>query len=135
MAWDTMFKTVSSRFKTQVADVLSLTTQYDNQNLDNPDNENWCRMTIIPGETQQVSIGSPSTNRERTVGVMIAQLFAPLGKGDGEILDIADTIRAAFKRVTDSGVTFKTPYLVRVGQKQDGWQINVVCPFYADTIG
>ena len=135
MAWDTMFNTIRTRFKTEVADALSLTTQYDNQSLDNPDNTNWCRLTIVPGETQQKSIGSPDTQRERTVGAMIAQLFAPLSAGDGTILDIANSIRTAFKRVTVSGITFQTPYLVRVGQKKDSWQINVVCPFYGDDIG
>jgi len=135
MAWDALFNTIRSRFKTQVADALSLPTQYDNQEYENPDDGNWCRLTIMPGETMQASIGSPSGNRERTVGAMIAQLFAPLSHGDGDILEIAESIRAAFKRVTDGAVTFRTPYLVRRGRQIDSWQINVVCPFYSDDIG
>ena len=42
---------IRSRFKTQVADVLSLATQYDNHKLDNPDNAEWCRLTVKFGET------------------------------------------------------------------------------------
>jgi len=135
MAWYTMHNVIRSRFRTQVANALSLTTQYDNHVIDNPGNDNWCRLTILPGETKQVSIGAPSSNRERTVGVMIAQLFSPVQAGDGTILEIAESIRTAFKRVTDTGVVFQTPSLKRVGQQIDSWQINVECPFYADEIG
>ena len=135
MSWETMFNTIRSRFKAQIEDVLSLETGYDNANFDPPDNANWCRLTIIPGNTDQVSIGAPSSNRERTAGVMIAQLFAPLNAGDGTIVGVADSIRAAFKRVTASGVTFETPKIVRVGRQHGFWQINVACPFYTDDIG
>jgi len=132
---ETMANTIRSRFKTSVADPLSLVTQYDNQTLDNPDNANWCRLTIKSGETMQVSIGSPSSQRERTRGVMIAQLFGPVGQGDGALRGIADSIKSAFRRVTDSGVTFLTPSIEERGLFGDAWQVNVICPFYADNIG
>jgi len=135
MSWPAIANTIRGRFKTQIADAESLTTQYDNQSLDNPDNEIWCRLTIKSGETTQESIGSPSANRDRTRGVMIAQLFAPVGNGDGELKELAETIRSAFKRVTQDGVTFKTPYIRELGMRNDSWQINVICPFYADDIG
>lgn len=135
MSWSAIANTIRSRFKNQIADAESLTTQYDNQSLDNPDNEIWCRLTIKSGETTQESIGSPSSNRERTSGAMIAQLFAPTGKGDGDLKELAETIRAAFKRVTQSGVTFRTPSIKEQGKREGMWQVNVVCPFYADDIG
>jgi len=126
---------IRSRFKAQVADVLSLATQYDNQKLDNPDNVQWCRLTISPGQTTQESIGNPAGQRFRTPGVMIAQIFCPVGAGDGGLWDLADSIESAFRCVTDSGVTFRTPYSYKVGRKGNEWQINVNCPFYADDIG
>lgn len=135
MSWESMCNTIRSRFKTLVADAVPLQTQYDNMKFNPPDNTNWCRLTIVQGSTDQVSIGAPSSNRERTLGVMIAQLFAPVEAGDGTILGIADDVRRAFKRVTASGVTFKTPYLAKRGREGDSWQINVMCPFYADEIG
>jgi len=125
---------VRTRFKTQVADVLSLGTQYDNQKYDNPDNAKWCRLTVKFGETIQKSVGSPTGNRDRTSGVMIAQLFCPAG-GDGELLDVAGAVETAFKRVTYNGVTFRTPSTYPQGRVGAEWQINVNCPFYADDIG
>lgn len=126
---------IRSRFKTQVADVLSLVTQYDNQKFDNPDNAKWCRLTIKFGETIQKSVGSPTGNRDRTSGVMIAQLFCPVGAGDGELLTVADAVITAFRRVTDTGVTFSTPSASGGNRNGNEWQINVNCPFYADDIG
>jgi len=126
---------IRSRFKTQVADAIPLSTQYDNHDTDNPDETSWCRLTIKTGKAQQVSIGNPSAQRYRTPGVMIAQLFCPIGKGDSELKGLADSIIAAFRGVTDTGVTFRTPYMNEVGRKDADWQINVVCPFYADDIG
>lgn len=135
MSWSAIANTIRSRFETQIATPESLVTQYDNQSLDNPDNEIWCRLTIKSGETTQESIGAPSSNRDRTSGVMIAQLFAPIGKGDGDLKELAETIRAAFKRVTQDGVTFRTPSIYEQGTREGMWQINVVCPFYSDDIG
>ena len=126
---------IRSSFKTQVADVLSLTTQYDNQSLDNLDNVQWCRLTISLGETLQKSIGNPAGQRFRTSGVMTAQIFCPVGAGDGGLWDLADSIEAAFRCVTDTGVTSKTPSSYKAGRDGGEWQINVNCPFYADDIG
>jgi len=135
MTSEAIANAIRSRFKSQVADVLELPTHYDNHKFDNPDNAKWCRLTIKTGETFQMSIGSPDGQRERTHGVMIAQLFGPIGEGDGELREIADAVRAAFRRVTDTGVTFRTPSAHEQGLFSDSWQINVVCPFYADDIG
>lgn len=135
MTSEAIANAIRSRFKTQVADVLSLPTQYDNHKLDNPDNAQWCRLNIKCGETFQVSIGAPGTQRDRTHGVVIAQLFGPVGAGDGALREIADAVRVAFRRVTDAGVTFATPSVHEQGLFEDSWQINVVCPFYADDIG
>jgi len=126
---------IRTRFKTLVADVLNLQTQYDNQDFENPDNDNWCRLTLKTTETFQVSFGNPQGNRYRTHGVMIAQLFGPLGNGDGKLREIADVIMYAFRGVTDNGVTFRAPSHDEVGIFGDSWQINVVCPFYSDDIG
>ena len=136
MSWEVMFNTIRSRFKTQIADTLSLETGYDNQDFDPPNNANWCRLTIIPGDTDQVSIGAPASNRERTVGVMIAQLFVPLHVGDGVLLELADSVRAAFKRLTADAVVFQTPKISsKPARDRSWWRINVACPFYTDDIG
>lgn len=136
MSWASMCNTIRSRFKTEVEDTVPLLTQYDNAKFAPPDNDYWCRLVINMGSTNQRSIGAPGSNRERTIGVLQAQLFGPLDHGDGGLLALADTVRAAFKRVSVSGVTFATPEIPDRGRRSESWwQINVNCPFYSDEIG
>ena len=135
MTFEAMANAARSRFKTQIADAYSLPVQYDNQDYDNPDNTLWCRLSIRFGETAVVEIGGSGGNKYRTQGIMYAQLFAPTGEGDKNILQMAGRINSAFKCVSQSGVNFKTPSIKQVGRLGSEWQVNVVCPFYADTIG
>jgi hypothetical protein len=135
MSWSAMANTIRSRFKTQIADVYSLITQYDNQSLDLPDNEMCCRHAIDIHDSNQVSIGSPSSQRYRSEGMMMVQLFAPIGKGDGDLLELADAIDTAFSCITDSGVTFKKAKPSKGRRSDNRWMVNVYCPFYADDIG
>lgn len=134
MTWEELGNIIRSRFDSQVADVQSLQTQYDNQSFDNPDNELWCRLTINFGQTFQVDCGGGSGSRDRTIGVMTAQLFLAVDQGDKQLLETADKIKTAFNRVTDTGVHFRTPSIKRVGRVNNEWQVNVNCPFYADDI-
>ena len=135
MNHETLGNTIRSRFKTQIADILSLPTQYDNQSYTKPANVLWCRLTILTGESFQASFGGAGGKRFRTPGTMVAQLFNPVGLGDKAALAAADSIVAAFRAVTDTGVVFRTPSVQRIGRTESEWQINVTCPFYVDDIG
>ena len=126
---------IRTRFKTLVADVRNLPTQYDNHAFDNPDNKLWCRLTINFGDSSQKSFGNTGNRRFRNIGVVTAQLFGPLGVGDKTISETAVAIKAAFRGVSDSSVVYRTPSIKRIGRVGSKWQINVNCPFYADDIG
>lgn len=134
MNFETMANTIRSRFSAQIATPESVPTQYDNHNMEPPDDQLWVRLTIVPGDSSQVSIGGDSNNRYRNVGVMIAQIFLPIGHGDQEAYQLADKIKTAFNSKSDSGVVFKTTSIARVGKTNSWWQLNVKCPFYADDI-
>ena len=142
MNYEELHNIIRTRFQERIADVHSLTTQYDNQNLTKPQNKLWCRFTIKDGDTFQKSIGSPDTNIHRAVGVAFAQLFCPIGKGDKDILAMADNIAEAFRGKSVSGVVFKTPSIKILGRVAadkrtagSEWQVNVSIPYYADIIG
>lgn len=134
MSIQTIASTIRNRFKTQVATPRTLPTQYDNHALAKQA-DLWCRLSVLFGQSEQASIGSPASNRYRTVGIMTAQLFLPVGKGEKNLYVMADYIVAAFRSVTDTGVTFRTPSITQVGRDESFWQVNVDCPFYADEIG
>jgi len=95
MTFEALANTIRSRFKTQIADAESLPTQYDNDPTEPDKTGLWCRLTINYGETMQKSIGAPGANVHRTVGVITAQLFSPVGEGDKALLEMADNIKTA----------------------------------------
>jgi len=131
---------IRSAFKTNIADANSLLTLYDNQDegtFDKPDNAMWCRLSIRDGDNNQVATGGSGGNTFRRSGVMIAQLFSPLGLGDKDQREMAGKIEAVFRCTTISSVKFRTPDMNTVGRTQGGdeWQVNVTCPFYANDTG
>lgn len=126
---------IRSRFKTLVADTKSLPTQYDNQAFTPTSGTAWARVTVLFGESAQVSFGGPLGRRSRTVGVLMVQVFSPVDKGDGDLLTLAGEIATAFKGVTDTGVHFRIPSVRRAGRSDAEYQVNVECPFYADDLG
>ena len=129
MTHGAVYNTIRAQFAT-VASAATVTVIYDNQaNQDTPDTGIWCRLTILPGDEHQIAMG---VDRFRMVGVMVAQLFGPLGEGDGNLLTLADTIMGNFRNDTYSGVRFKVPSMINMGQRNSNWQINVNCPFAAE---
>lgn len=134
MDHETIGQVIRRRFAEMVSGPKNLPTLFDNQDADMPDDVTWCRLTIRTGDTFRISIGNPGSNRERTHGVMIAQLFGPLTHGDGELRKLADGILDIFSSVNDSGVVFRTGSMHEVNDRgHNHCRVNVQCPFQADS--
>ena len=90
----------------------------------------WVRMTIIPGEGFQASLGTPRV--WRSTGVAVVQVFVPLAQGDAGAYGLADDVATIFRGVSVDGVVFRAPSLTRIGPDRSWYQINVATPFQAD---
>jgi hypothetical protein len=130
-----------TKFDADIAVTYSIQTQYDNApfTLDESSDltlNSWIRFTNIFGLSDQVQNGGegPSGNTYRTFGECIAQIFSKIESGDHNALTIANYIVTAFRSKTASGVTYRTPYLRRIGRDGRWWQVNVHIPFYSDHI-
>lgn len=133
MTYEDLHNAIRSRFQTQVADAQDLPTIYDNDPAAPPaDGSLWCRFVILDGQSRQTVCG---VTEYRLVGVAVASLFGPLGWGDAALQRTVDAIIAAFRGQSAAGVRYGDAYEQRVGQTDEGdyYQINVVCPFQADT--
>lgn len=133
MSLESIHDAIRSRFNSQVATPQSLTVVYDNGPDGHPDDTLWARWTIHGGDNAQREVGG-STNTYRRIGVAIAELYAPPNDGDEGVLQLADVIEAAFRSVTASPVRFQTPRTRIVGQQDNWFRVNVVCPWYADEL-
>ena len=124
---------IRARFSTQITTGQSLTTIHDNvPDSAIPTTGRWCRLSLRFGEQRARTIGADAAQYQ-TIGVAIAQVFAPLGDGDGVVLQLADAIVTAFRGVTLAGppvIHFDSPYL-STDPALDGalWSVNVTIPF------
>lgn len=95
-----------------------------------PKDSPWVRLTVLPGDQRQVSMGM--LRRFRRVGVATVNIFVPAGRGDGLAKQLADSVAAIFMGRTVDGVIFRGTELTRVGV--DGawsvWAANT--PYQAD---
>ena len=138
--FEAMMNVIRGRFKSQIEDIESVPTQYDNAPFTRPTTGLWIRLSIVNGESNQVDLGNVKTFRG--VGLMVASIFAPIHTGDKASLALADKIATSFRSLNIFGVRFRTPSINNVGEGRQGnaregrrgnlWQTNVVCPFQAD---
>lgn len=105
--------------------------QYDNDPKELPDTGLRCRFTIQLGEQRQVDMGA-KVKRIRRSGVATAQFMDDVGAGEAKLIDVCKFTEQVFKAQVRNGIHFRAPSVVRVGRIGSVWQMNVVCPFYAD---
>lgn len=89
---------------------------------------------ITSGEAQQISIGKPGTNIFRHPELLSLKIYTPQNSGEMPALQLADTFCDIFRNMRLSGIVFKSPYIQRVGNTDEGmYLINCFCPFDRDS--
>jgi len=101
-----------------------------------PDSENWVRFDCTENDGEQVSMGSPGSNRFRHYGIVTIQVFAPQDQGSVDARQLAtDALGVFMGAVTTNGVYFYDVQGRQIGNDGNGfYQINVVASFYYDEI-
>lgn len=133
LGWLDLEKIIVARFQAQVVDIVTpaIPVHYDNDETKKPsDGSRWVRATVIEGEPDFVELGRTKTTRE--VGLFVVSIFTPVNEGPNASLSVADTTAKAFRLIKDTGVTFNTPAIRKIGRSGKYWQVNVECPFYSD---
>lgn len=134
--WSQFADIFRTRFKDEVADPNSIDFVIDNEAEQKADgssfgaDDEWCRLTIVQGDSRQRSMGT--LRRFRTVGVAFVQIHVPLNCGDARARALADLVKAAFQGVTVSGVVFQMPSLGKGSRQAQWWHVTVSIPFRFD---
>jgi hypothetical protein len=126
---------IRSRFNTQWTALRpTIPVFYDNagDDVEPPENSEWVRLTVLPGDSQQVEMGR--LRRWRRVGVIIIQIFVPAASGTGLAQELGDTVKQIFEGITVSSVIFRATSLNRVGLDGAWLQYNATTPFQADEL-
>lgn len=107
---------------------------YDDVEFDIPNGETWVRLSIKHSHGYQASMGSPGSNRFRSVGALFIQVFAPEGNASKDARQKADAALEIFRGLTYQDINFYDVYAKEIGNA-DGWyQINVIANFRYDHI-
>jgi hypothetical protein len=106
----------------------------DNQDVSQPEQAPFVKITSLPGSHDQVSTGG-STNRYRYTGVFVFSIFVEFGQGDALATGIADAIISTLRdNSTYNGLVLRSASPIRVGRAGKFWQMNVTVPWYFDVI-
>ena len=116
---------------------ITLKVLHANDPTPKPDNNNlvyWIAFSVLEGASEQADMcGDPDAVRRRTPGICLADIYAPLGKGDKKSRQIGDLIKNAFRSLTTAdGVAFREPWYVPGSSSNGWWRSKVECPFYFD---
>ncbi len=128
--WQETASTIRNRWATLVETPQSLPTEYDNAPFDKPDDSQWARLTVLPGDSFQMELGSASPHK--SVGLAVAQIFVPSNSGTRAAMLLVVAAAAEFKAQVVSGVTFRSPSVRRVGLSGMWWQVNLSMPYYTE---
>ncbi len=112
---------IRARFRSELDDVI---VSYDN--LPPQTGEIWVRIEVAAAESFNVD------GVRRSVGVMIAEIHAPLHSGEKGSLSLADRIVAAFRLVDAGGVVFSVPTVPPAREVLGEWVQPVHCPWSCD---
>lgn len=113
-----------------LAELNNLVVKYDNDLSEIFTDEIWCESRIDFGKAEEADIG---TDYLRIPGVFNVIIHSLIGQGIADVLNIANIISTKFRSsIVDETINFQTPRIENVGRVEDNYQVNVICPFFAD---
>lgn len=108
--------------------------EFSNILLQKSPNESWVRLTILNGESFMNGFTGGGVNQYRTPGLIVLNIFIPVGGGTSEGDKIADKAKDILRGAHFDGITCFVPSLTEIGIDGDWYQLNLTTPFNIDEI-
>jgi len=134
--WKAIKAAIQSRMQDEIGTPYGVQIQYDNDDSFSLNESSlgdyscWCRFFIIPGADEQADICD--NPRFRSSGVAQAQLLTPLFSGEGDIMDLAELVGAAFRATNADGITYRAPYTTAGKREMHWYRLDVWIPYFAE---
>jgi len=133
----TPYKDIRDAINARIAANWTATPIHWTNTRRNPTTVAWIQPRVIFHNAAQVELG-PS-GRNRIVGDVHCNVFAPIGEGDDEIMTRVDTFLALFPRgyllpTASKTITFEVPESREALEEEDWYQVPAYCPFYVDML-
>lgn len=101
---------------------------YPNQAFDPAGRDYWVRMTLLLGSPAIGELGV--TGIGIRPGVLMLDVFGPIGEGTKQLSEYAGQLEALFRRQSVSGVEFEEAATVDVGPDAYGYHFQVSVNFH-----
>ncbi len=100
---------VEGRLATELADDPALPVVFHNMAYTPTIGSSWVQCLLSFGAGEYLTHGATTSASNRVVGVVVVNVFTPLGLGSGANYTIAKRIRDLYNRAIVSGVYFDAP--------------------------
>jgi len=97
---------IEGRIAAEMAKLPTYPISYQNVPFTPPNNTPWLQVFIRFGDNNYATLLSPSTGFNRQNGVLVVNVFTPLGAGTAANFTIAERVKALFDRQVVSGIHF-----------------------------
>lgn len=108
--------------------------QHENVPFDLNREAEFVRLSVVKGDSKQVSMGGASGNYFRQQGIIYVQVYTPVGLGTSLANTIAESVSGVWRNQQFDNIVCGAPDINHIGEV-DGWfQLNVSCDFYVHSI-
>lgn len=126
------FDVVRSKAEALIATLTTPPVAYDNVHFDARDQDTWLRVIVEPADSFNKGIASDYEIRH--VGIVVVAIHTRLKTGAAPVMVIANAVNDKFSNTRDGAVWFDQASVLRIGEIDDVYQVNVTIPFTYDEV-
>lgn len=94
--------------------------------------EGWARLVLRHATGNQRGFGATNVRKYTQTGVLVVQVFAPIGDGSTKAYELAQLVLAAYRQARGGSVWYRDTYIKEIGCEGAFEQINVLINFTYD---
>lgn len=106
---------------------------YENVPFDATTVSEYAQLEIMNGSAQEISLHSQN-QVHRFSGVVQLRFYTALGTGTNRAHDLVDQASAIFRGVKYDNITFRTPYVRKIGQDGNFDRTDLLVNFFRDDL-
>lgn len=114
--------------------ILAAQVTFDDEDYEPPEDSAWLRLTIIPQNSVQRTLGPEGSRRYDRYSLVVVQIFVPKSEGTQLSDSIVNDLRAIYEGVRFSGLVFLTSQRRRIGVDGRWYQTNLEANFYLEEV-
>ena len=106
---NTIRATIEGRLATELAEDPAISVVFANMPFEPTPNSSFVQCLVRFGRNEYLSQGSTTNSQNRLFGIVVLNIFTPVGVGAGANYVIGKRVRDLYNRVNVSGVVFDAP--------------------------